>query len=235
MFTAGTASRGGIAKDKKPKFFLHNDLYHLGWDAYLGAFRDCQHAKAIGDGSTSYSQIRYYPRVVDRIKQHVPDTKIIYMVRHPLKRMESGYMEHLCTRYGVLYRSFDDAVRRQAMIVNGSRYWEVFDAYRQQFDESKIKIVWFEEYIADRTAVFQDVCRFLEISDTFVPDLTLENTNSGRDKVAQRLAQAGRSDFVVETNWVPRTRQWVINEIREDILTFLAHFNRPPDYWGDLS
>ena len=111
------------------------------------------------------------PDAWTRMHQHVPDARIIYMVRHPLKRMESAYVEHLCTAVSHVFASVNDAVKRQPMIVDSSRYWEVFDAYRQKFDESKIKIVWFEEYTANTVAVFQDVCRFLEIDDTVVPDI----------------------------------------------------------------
>lgn len=228
----GAHPQGGIAISMEPHFFSYDSNYQRGWELYTTLFRYCQSKKARGDASTSYSRVRYHPAVADRIKKHVPDAKIIYMVRNPLKRMESAYLQHLCMPQ-CTFTSFDDAIRRQQMIMDSSRYWEVFDAYRKRFDESQIKVVWFEEYIADTTAVFQDVCRFLEIDDTVVPDRERELSNS-RDKVASRLAELGKADFKVETDWVNETRQWVINQLRDDNLRFLAHFNRPKDYWGDL-
>ena len=80
------------------------------------------------------------------------------------------------------------------MIVDSSRYWEVFDAYRQKFDESKIKIVWFEEYIANTVAVFQDVCRFLGIDDSVVPNLERERPNSRDDGCAAQPGMAKPSE-----------------------------------------
>jgi DNA helicase IV len=170
---------------------------------------------------------------VARIHEHVPEARIIYMVRHPIERMESAYVERLGTPGAQAFASINDAVRRQPMIVDSSRYWEVFDAYRQKFNESTIKIVWFEEYIANSTAVFQDVCRFLEIDDSVAPVFDREITNS-REAAPDRMAKLGKSNVQVNTTWDEETRQWVIDQIREDNCRFLAHFGRPKNFWGDL-
>jgi hypothetical protein len=225
--------QAAISRIKEPHFFSYDNVYQVGWDRYLELFTHCDSQKAIGDASTSYSRIRYHPATIERIHYHVPGARIIYMVRHPLKRMESAYVEHMCTAVGAVFSSVNDAVTRQPMIVDSSRYWEVFDAYRQKFDESRIKIVWFEEYTADTTAVFQDVCRFLEIDDTIVPDLERERTNS-REAAPDRMARLGRGDVQVNTTWDDETRARVIAQIRDDNCRFLEYFNRPRDYWGPL-
>ena len=225
--------QAAIAQGKETHFFSYDQLYKLGWKKYLELFGHCLNKKAIGDASTSYSRIRYHPLTVARIQEHVPEARIIYMVRHPLKRMESAYVELLGTPGAKLFASINDAVRRQPMIVDSSRYWEVFDAYRRRFDESRIKIVWFEEYIANSTAVFQDVCRFLEIDDSVTPAFEREVTNSRRDASA-RMAKLGKGHIEVNTSWDEETRKWVIDQLRDDNCRFLAHFGRPKNHWGDL-
>ena len=222
-----------IVPGKEPHFFSYDHFYSQGWSRYRELYRDCQNKKARGDASTSYSRIRYHPLVVERIHQHVPDAKIIYMVRHPLQRMESAYIEHLCTPASPIFPSVNEAIKRYPMIVDSSRYGEVFDAYRCVFGESQIKVVWFEEYISQTTAVFQDVCRFIGISDAVIPDYGKEALNE-RGAAQNRMAKIGRSHIQVNTNWDEETRQWVINQIREDNCRFLAHMGRPQDYWGDL-
>lgn len=223
-----------IVRDKEPHFFSYDHLYKLGWKSYLKLYGHCEHQKAIGDASTSYSRIRYHPGTVDRIKEHVPRARIIYMVRHPLKRMESAYVEHACTIDSRAFPSINEAVKQQpTVILDSSRYWEVFDAYRKKFEESKIKVVWFEEYVKDTIAVFQDVCRFLEIDDAVVPNLELEQTNS-REYAPARMVAIGRGDVHVKTIWDEATRRWVIDQLRDDNCRFLDHFGRPRNYWGDL-
>jgi hypothetical protein len=225
--------QAAMVQSKEPHFFSYDHLYKLGWQKYLALYNHCHGKKAIGDASTSYSRIRYYPSTVERIKRHIPNARILYMVRHPLKRMESAYVEHACTAQGQVFASVNEAVKRQPMIVDSSRYWEVFDAYRQKFAESRIKIVWFEEYIANPDAVFQDVCRFLEIDDTIVPDFERERMNS-REDAPSRLAKLGRGHITLNTTWDEEVRRWVIDQLREDNCKFLAHFGKPLNYWGDL-
>jgi len=226
--------QAGIVQGKEPHFFSYDEHYRMGLDQYLKLFFHCRNKKAIGDASTSYCRIRYHPLTIARIKENIPNPKIIYMVRHPLRRMESAYVEHLCSPGSQAFASINDAVRRQPMIVDSSRYWEVFDAYRQAFGESRIKIVWFEDYTANRTSVFQDVCRFLEIDDSVIPGVESERTN-GRENAATRMATIGRSSVQVNTTWNQKVKEWVMEQIRDDNRRFLSHFGRPPDHWSDLS
>ena len=139
----------GIVKGKEPHFFSYDEQYSLGWEFYQSLYNHCKkNVIAYGDASTSYSRIRYYPNVIQRIKHHVPDVKIIFMVRHPIDRIESAYVQYLGYQVGesdgrdaVMNNPISEVVLRQPMIVDSSRYWEVFDAYRQHFPEENIKIV----------------------------------------------------------------------------------------------
>lgn len=227
-----THPQTAIVPNKEPHFFSHDQRYQTGWSRYVSLYRHCSSKTAIGDASTSYSRVRYHPAVPDRIKRHVPDAKIIYMVRHPVERMVSAYIEHLCSHGSEVFMSINDAVRRQPMILDSSRYWEVFEVYRQRFDEARIRIVWFEDYIRDQTAVFQDVCRFLGVDDTVTPDFTRENRNSRLD-AAGRLSRLGRADVEFNAAWDDETRKWVVGQIREETCRFLDYFNRPRSYWPD--
>ncbi|MGH7940139.1 MAG: sulfotransferase family protein [Limisphaerales bacterium] len=223
----------GIVRGKEPHFFSYDAEFGQGLGRYLALFSHCRDKKACGDASTSYSRIRYYPTVVERIYRYAPNAKIIYMVRHPLKRMESAYIEHLCTRESGVFPSINEAVKRQPMIVDSSRYGEVYEAYRRRFGESQIKVVWFEEYVAQKAAVYQDVCRFLGICDTVIPDSSRESIN-GSGEAEQRMGRIGRSKIKVNTEWDEETRRWVIHQIRDDNCRFLDQMGRRRDYWGDL-
>jgi Sulfotransferase family len=223
----------GIVRGKEPHFLSFDHNFALGWARYLQLYSHCTGKRAVGDASTSYSRIRYFPETVGRIGRHFPDAKIIYMVRHPLKRMESAYIEHLCTPGGQVFLSINDAVRRQPMIVDSSRYWEVFDAYRKQLGETRIKIVWFEDYVANPAAVFREVCRFLEIDDAAHPDFDRQNRN-GRADAERRLAALNRQRVKIDVAWDSQTKQYVLDLIGDDTRRFLAHFGRQSDIWHDL-
>lgn len=223
----------GISLGEQPNFFSFEDKYKLGWKKYLRLFEHCEGKKAIGDASRSYSRIRYHPHVVDRIRQDMPGAKILYMVRHPLDRMVSAYVEHMSYSPPPDFTSVSDAARKQPMIVDSSRYGEVYDAYRQKLGESQIKVIWYEEYVDHATQVFQDVCRFLEIDSTIVPDLSKPGSNPRAD-ADEALATQDSSGAQLVTAWEEETRRWVIGQIQEDNCQFLRHFDKPLGYWGDL-
>ena len=211
----------GISRPKESHFFSMDAHYQVGWDAYLKLFAHCEGRKAIGDASTSYSRIRYHRQVIPRIQRHIPSPKILYMVRHPLERMESAFAEHRKTPNGAALMDLNDAILRQPMIVDSSRYWEVFDAFRQAFGEAAIKVVWFEDYRARTVEVFQEVCRFLEVNDAFVPELGLQDRNE-------------RAEIHAAPVWNPELRARVLAAIREDNCRFLDHFGKGRDHWGGL-
>jgi hypothetical protein len=229
----GDASRSGNCSEQGAAFFSYDHLFRHGWDQYLQLYRHCAGKTAIGDASTSYSRIRYHPATIDRIKQFVPRAKILYMVRNPLERMESAYFERLATPECAYCPSINEAVRQNQMIIDSSRYWEVFEAYRKGFGEDNIRVVWFEEYISNTDAVVRDVCSFLNIDASIPLPLERQSMNS-RETVRGRIAAIGRGWAQVDPKWDPATRKWVLEQIRDDNLRFLAHWGRPPSVWPDL-
>ena len=210
-----------MVQSKEPHFFSFDRHYAQGWEAYLRLYGHCRGEKAVGDASTSYSRLRYHPQTLARMKRHVPGARILYMVRHPLDRMVSACLEHGRTPSAPRVGSLGEAIRRQPMILDSSRYWEVYEAYRRVYGESRIKVVWFEDYTANPLGVFREVCGFLGIDGTFHPDLDQEARN-------QRQASA------IDLRWEPALRRQVIEALREDNLRFLAHFGRTRDHWNGL-
>jgi len=223
--------QAAIVQAKEPHFFSYDEVYNLGWDYYQSLYAHCKDELAIGDASTSYSRIRYHPQVVKRILKHAPDVKIIYMVRHPIERMVSAYVERLGSPGAdQIFKSINHAVKRQPMIIDSSRYWEVFNYYRQYFDESKIKIVWFEEFVKNTDEVFQDVCCFLGIDYDGSIKINTSQQNT-RDNAIQRMKELGRNDIKIRTKWNKKTLKWVVHQIKDDNSKFLNYFNKPKDYW----
>jgi hypothetical protein len=223
----------GIAMGEHPNFFSYDDKYKLGWKRYLRLFEHCLGKKAVGDASRSYSRVRYHPQVANRIHEHVKHAKIIYMVRHPLQRMVSAYVERMSYPSPPNFASINDAVKGEPMIVDSSRYWEVFDLYRKIFSESQVKVIWYEDYLQDTRGVFQEVCRFLEISDSMDPDLSHPRANPFADASESALAETA-SGISLNTVWETDTRKWIVDQILEDNYRFLEHFGKPRNLWGDL-
>ena len=223
----------GIALGEQPNFFSWDDKYKFGWKRYLRLFEHCEGKKAIGDASTSYSRLRYHPQTIERIREHIRQPKIIYMVRHPLDRMISAYVDHMNSPKPPDYTSINDAVKKQPMIVDSSRYWEVFDAYRQAFGDAQVKVLWYEEYVSDTAKVFRDVCQFLQINDAAPPKSGAGIVDPKAD-AEQAQSTVTSKGIQLTPTWEADTRKWVIDQIKADNCRLLQHFGKPLDHWGDL-
>lgn len=227
--------QAGIVAGKEPHFFSIDQVYANGWDWYINEYSRCRGKTVLGDASTSYSRIRYYPDTLARIVHHIPDVKIIYMVRHPLQRIESAYIERLASvdsSHG--YASINEAVRAQPMMVDSGRYWEVFDHYRQRIPEEHIRIVWFEEFVSEIETEFRNICEFLGIDWRLEQDQARVQQNT-RSQVMDRLARNPANEILQpDMRWDPGTRKRVLGSLRDDNLRFLDYFNKPADYWAGI-
>ena len=225
--------QAAIVQGKEPHFFSQDQAYAAGWNAYQSLYSHCRDELAIGDASTSYSRIRYHPQTIARIRRHVPDALIIYMVRHPLRRIQSAYVERIATHGAAQhFGSFCNAVKQAPMMIDSSRYWEVYSRYSEVFGASRVLVVWFEDFVANLETEFAAVCRFLGIDDAANIDFGAIRTNS-RDDVRERLRQRGHDQLSVDTAWDDATRDWVIATLRDDNLRLLRHFGKPDSYWGE--
>ena len=225
--------QAAIVKDKEPHFFSRQPDTRSALEGYLSLYEHCSNEIAIGDASTSYSRIRYNPNTIKRIYDFAPEAKFIYMVRNPLERIESAYSERLMTPNIRHIESLSQSIYQTPMMLDSSRYWEVFDTYRQTFPEKNIMVVWFEEFIQNQPQVYASICRFLGIKNSTEIASQPYHYNSRAAK-EKRFASQGQSFNNYDTQWDADTRSYVINELREDNLQLLRYFNKGDDYWGDI-
>src|SRR5258706_1394558 len=105
--------------DKEPGFFSWDDKYSRGWNWYEALFSDAEGKLAIGEASTFYTKQMLFPEASHRIARHLPDAKLIYVVRNPIVRIESHW-RHLLSRG--LNLSLEELLRKPD-IVDISCYW----------------------------------------------------------------------------------------------------------------
>lgn len=149
-----------FSRPKEPSFFSSMwDHYDLDW--YRSLFEAAGTFKAIGEGSTTYSVAVSWP-AHERIAQHLPDAKLIYLIRHPLRRMESMYYQYLAN--GVPLGSFSRAVREYEPLLDGSLYWRQISLYRRHFRDDRILVILFDDLVSDAPRVHRRVFEFLGVN-----------------------------------------------------------------------
>ena len=243
---------------KEPGFFSLPKKYRLGYDWYAALFASAGAHNAIGEGSTTYSQIGIFPHVVRRIINYAPDARIIYIVRSPLERLESLWIQwrHMGRR---IPASFANALRRWPALIDSSLYWTQINAYRQYFPDERILVLFFEDFKSDPHVVLSRCFEFLEVT----PQAQIQDTDRPRnvwddkheDRIALRalrrlpgfnrlrsasipkavrraLKRAFRKPIRQRPRWDEQTRRWVVDRIADDVRQFLEFYGKPMDFWS---
>lgn len=155
---------------KEPNYFWRTDkrLEH-----YANIFMHPER-RYRGESSTNY-MVR--PKVVDRIRETVPDPRFIFILRNPVDRAWSHY-RWAKAHYGRESRGFRDAFRDDLRKPpeNGDQppqidsgyyhlgcYARWLKLYLDAFGADRILVLVFEEFVRDPTRYMNEVYRFLGV------------------------------------------------------------------------
>jgi hypothetical protein len=154
-----------MSHPKELDFFCNNNNWQKGIKWYESHFAEA--ARIRGESSTNYTKFPTFKRVPERMYSTVPNTKIIYLLRDPMERIISHYVENFST--GLEKRP----IRRVLMgmadnhYLNCSRYYFQLEQYFKYFDDSNIFIVDSYELRNRRRQTLQQIFRFLGVDDSF--------------------------------------------------------------------
>ncbi|MGC4020653.1 MAG: sulfotransferase domain-containing protein [Cyclobacteriaceae bacterium] len=93
-----------MSVQKELDFFVEQKNWKLGIDWYKKQFPVS--TIAIGESSPNYTKSLIFGNVPDKIKSILPDVKLIYILRDPIKRLVSHYSHQYIDR-----REFDQLIR----------------------------------------------------------------------------------------------------------------------------
>jgi len=167
---------------KEPRFFSHESLYNRGVEYYEGLFEGVEGQKRVGEGSTTYSEawVNRDKKSAERIHEYCPSARIIYCVRHPLRRIESHYLDiiwalnnDLIPEPEIERRSlsvtgnFGEDITKNRGVIETSNYWKRLEPYKKNFSDEQIYVVFLEDLRATPSQVLRSCCDFLEIDPTY--------------------------------------------------------------------
>lgn len=151
---------------------------------YRAHFAESAGYPARGESSPLYL---YYSRSAERIRHYIPDAKLIVILRHPADRAYSQYLMRVSDGREPL--SFGDALdAEERRISDGwSHHWHYrrrgfyaaqLKPYFNLFKREQLRIYLYEDYVADLVGLMQDIFRFLNVDDSFVPDVSVRHNVS---------------------------------------------------------
>jgi hypothetical protein len=226
---------------------------------YQRSFKGSAGKVAIGEGSTTYL---YSPQAPARIQATLPEVKLIAVLRNPVDRAYSSYL-HLVRDGQEPLTDFAQALQAEATRIQEhwmplwhyqqrGFYYQQLHRYYDLFRQEQIKIYLYEDLIQDPEGLLKDLFGFLEVDDTFAPDVFAKPNISGipknqllhwfltqpnpiktllRPLVPSQVRQNIHLSNLEKPQLSPETRQKMLEVYREDILQLQTLIQRDLSSW----
>jgi hypothetical protein len=153
---------------KELDFFAEEGNWRRGLGWYAKQFRAAGPTTlAVGEASTVYTKHPNYQGVPERIAAHLPDVRLIYVVRDPIERIRSHYQHRVAV--GAEKNPVGRAVLENPTYLNFSRYALQIEQYLPHVPRERILVITSESLRDDRSATITRVYGFLGVAADFVP------------------------------------------------------------------
>ncbi len=186
-----------MSEPKEVNFFskeeiIEQGLYYQDFKAkdlegYKKLFDKATDRMAVGEGSVSYL---FYSDTPNKIKETIPDVKIIILLRDPVSRGFSHYL--MDYRMGLVDLPYEEIVYKKSQhkyqdlyyqqYVELGLYYEQVKRYIDIFGENQIKIYLQEDLRNDPNSVIADLYEYLEIDKSFIPNTDKEHNTFSMPK-----------------------------------------------------
>ncbi len=190
-----------IPENKEPCFFAQ--WYHLGWEWYEKVFAKARDGQRIGEGSTFYSSGEFAETACQRIVQHFPDARLIFIARNPVTRLESSYRElhHSGEDFGALAPfSIGQAMKEFPAMIDDSLYWQRLSTFRKFVPDERILLILLEDFQRQPAAELVRCFEFLGVD----PSVRVENLDRRLNAGATKRYDSRLMRFIRTHRWTSR-------------------------------
>ncbi|MCK0168500.1 sulfotransferase [Jannaschia sp. S6380] len=147
-----------FVEDGRLEWFDVEDPEGKSLDWYEARFAPFRDKPRIGEDTTTYLFSAAAP---ERIQAALPDVKMIFLLRDPVRRAYSQYW-HLM-RTARLACSFEKALTQHSSIVLGSTYAPHLRRYLDAFGPDQVKVQIFEDFRTDQQAFIDETTDYLDL------------------------------------------------------------------------
>jgi hypothetical protein len=187
---------------KEPSFFTETTPSLVQIAKYHALFPCLTANRWACEASTNYAKYPQFSGVPQRIHNMYLDTRLIYILRHPIERIYSHYIHNLA--HGREQRSFEDAVLGEdSHYLNVSRYYLQLSQYLEFFPPERILILIFENFVQYPRENLQRIFAFLSIDLYSLPNnfTTKRNVTAHKSLIHPALRALQALPFY---NYAPR-------------------------------
>lgn len=167
---------------KELDFFVGAKNWNHGIAWYEKWFATAGDATARGEASTNYTKHPFFRDVPERIRSVLPGVRLVYVVRHPIRRMVSQYLHHVA-EYGERSPA-SLALLENPMLFACSDYAMQIERYLEHFPREQLLIVTSEDLDDRRADTMRTIYGFLGVDASVTPPNLDERLHRTEDKPA---------------------------------------------------
>lgn len=198
-----------MSRRKELNFFVEHQEWSKGLAWYESFFSEA--AKVRGESSPNYTRYPLFPGVAKRMHEVVPDAKLIYCMRDPVKRFVSHYLHSYSL--GKENRKLGEVIADpESPYLLCSRYYLQLTQFLEVYPAASIKVVVLEELQRNPHAVLRELFSFLEV-DTSYEDPHFATASRKMPSVAKRRRSPLKSLMVRRklrgVYWTERNVPWL--------------------------
>lgn len=173
-----------MSEPKEPNFFSDDEQWARGLGWYRSLFASAPEGAVCGESSTHYTKLPTHPLAAERLAAHMPEARLIYVMRDPVDRIVSQYIHEWSVRKVTC--PIDEAVRTHPALIDYSRYAMQLGPWLDRFGPSRVLPVFFERLTASPQSEFDRVCRFIGIGHNAVWHEDMEARNVSAQRVRRK-------------------------------------------------
>jgi len=166
--------------------------YVQNWDDYVKLFKNVQEESAVGEVSNSYL---YSRMAAGNIKKHLPNTKIIMILRNPVERAFSHYVANV--RDGHTLDTFRESVDKDYkekkkgwgishLFLELGLYSQQVKRFLDTFGRSNVRVYLNDDLKDDSEGLMKDLYEFVGVDSNFRLDFS-KRYNVGRVPKLKKL------------------------------------------------
>jgi hypothetical protein len=154
-----------MSEQKELDFFVAEKTWSRGLEWYEQNFPGGTAIR--GESSPNYTKYPAFQGVPERLHATIPDSKLIYLVRDPIERIVSHYVD--AYSFGRENAPLEEALSSLGdnHYVNCSRYHMQLTRYVDFFPLERVLVITSEDLKSRRIDTLQEVFRFLGVDDEF--------------------------------------------------------------------
>lgn len=162
-----------MSPEKEINFF--NESYDKGVGWYARYFAKCADNTVTGEFSPRYLSD---PNTPERMKDVLPDAKLIVSLRNPADEVYSRYC-YMVTRQ-MHTGTFENTLAQQTYLIEQAYYYQHLVRFLKYYKRENVLILIYDDLLADPRAFLQGIYSFLGVDSNYLPPHFFEKIHSNR-------------------------------------------------------